>query len=128
MLERIHLSHRLDGGGGGATTLGLSLRLKYLVSRQKLRVRRFNSPLPCGKLFDSGGSRHAAYCARASRFRKLEYLLAVGMPERAGQLTKPGVAVEKVRDRNVFLAGIIAAVAFFFSPQLKWQLPQLLVG
>jgi hypothetical protein len=42
--------------------------------------------------------------------------------------TKTGVAVEKVRDRNVFLAWIIAAVAFFFSPQLKWQLPQLLVG
>ena len=48
--------------------------------------------------------------------------------EESGLLTKPGVAVEKVRDRNVFLAGIIAAVAFFFSPQLKWQLPQLLVG
>jgi hypothetical protein len=46
----------------------------------------------------------------------------------SGLLAINPVAVEKVRDRNVFLAWIIAAVAFFFSPQLKWQLPQLLVG
>jgi hypothetical protein len=33
-------------------------------------------------------------------------------------LAKSGVADEKLRDRNVFLAAIIAAVDFFLSPQL----------
>ncbi len=34
-------------------------------------------------------------------------------------LAQSDVAVEKVRDRNAFLAAIIAAVEFFLSPQLS---------
>jgi hypothetical protein len=34
------------------------------------------------------------------------------------------VGVEKVRDRNVFLAAIIAARRVFPLPSTKWQLPQ----
>jgi hypothetical protein len=35
------------------------------------------------------------------------------------QLSRTGVGVEKVGDRNVFLAAIIAAIEFFLSPKLS---------
>src|ERR1700738_648537 len=38
---------------------------------------------------------------------------------RSAQLTISRVGVEKVRDRNVLLAAIIAAIKFFHSPQLR---------
>jgi hypothetical protein len=44
--------------------------------------------------------------------RRLEALLA-----------KPGVGVEKVRDRNVFLAAIIATAEFLLLTSAKWWLP-----
>ena len=37
----------------------------------------------------------------------------------AGLLSKSGVGVEKVRDRNVFPAAMIAVAEFMFSPQLR---------
>jgi hypothetical protein len=39
------------------------------------------------------------------------------------QLLKPGVGVEKVRDRNELFAALIAAIEFFLSTSAKRRLP-----
>src|ERR1700686_2431713 len=46
-----------------------------------------------------------------------------GECNRLGQLLRTGVGVEKVRDRNVFLAAMIAAAEFFVLTSAKRQLP-----